>query len=326
MFSLFCHLVSSFHYHLLFFIRLSCLLSFLLFSSLLLSCLVSPLSSSLVLSRLSSFIFSCLVSSLLFHLLLPSCLVSPLPSSLVLSRLSSFIFSCLVSSCLVLSCLVSLSVSLFFCLSLSSSCVSLSLSVSVSVWCCVLCCVVCVVCVCLVCVCVCLCFCVFMCCGTLKKVEKTLLWIQKRARVYVQNVPVCTCTTRTCWNTCSCRGFTLVRNIGTDGTFGYAFEFTLTLLTLSFAITLRPWLALLAFAGFFENVLHRTWNTHRADSMTLFLCQIQEDWLRPHPWYLTVHESQCHSAWHHKFSNQTSPPRTSRLPGAHPRMFASDSS
>ena len=55
------------------------------------SCLVSPLSSYLVLSCLSSFNFSCLVSSLLFHLLL---------------------------SCLVFSCLLSLSLSVSFCLCL----------------------------------------------------------------------------------------------------------------------------------------------------------------------------------------------------------------
>ena len=119
------HLLSSLFASLL----LSCLSSFI-FSS---SCLVSPLSSSLVLSRLSSFIFSssCLVLS---------CLVSPLSSSLVLSRLFSSLlfsslvlslFSCLVFSCLVLSCLVlSKSCLVSSCLVLSKSRLVLSCLVS----------------------------------------------------------------------------------------------------------------------------------------------------------------------------------------------------
>ena len=49
-------------------------------------------------------------------------------------------------------------------------------------------------------------------------------------------------------------------------------------------------------------------------------------WPHQHPWDLNVHGSQCHSAWNHEFSNRTWPPPTSRLPGARPRMFASDTS
>ena len=50
---------------------------------------------------------------------------------------------------------------------------------------------------------VCVCVCVFVCCGTLKKCGKTRIWFQKRLRVKIQNVPVCTGTTRTCRNTCA---------------------------------------------------------------------------------------------------------------------------
>ena len=49
--------------------------------------------------------------------------------------------------------------------------------------------------VCLVCG-VCVCLCVF--CGTPKKKRKTRVWIQKRLRVYIRNVPVYAGTTRTC--------------------------------------------------------------------------------------------------------------------------------
>ena len=57
--------------------------------------------------------------------------------------------------------------------------------------------------VCFWCVCVCLvCVCLFMCCGTLKKREKTRVWIQKRLRVYIQNVSVYA-GTRTCVSTCA---------------------------------------------------------------------------------------------------------------------------
>ena len=63
-----------------------------------------------------------------------------------------------------------------------------------------------------------------------------------------------------------------------------------------------------------ENVLQRTWNTHDADSMTLFLCQTRENWPHQHPWNLSVHENPSHSAWNHESWNQTSP-----------QMFASDS-
>ena len=144
----------------------------------------SSFPSSLSLS--SSCLFSCLASSLLFHLLI---------SSLFFHLLLSFLVSPLSS------------VSLCLCLSLS-----LSLSVSVSVWCCVLwCCVVCVVVVVvslLVMVCVCVCVCV--CCGTLKKRERNRVWIQKRLRVCIPNVPVCAGTTRTCVSTCA-------RGAGTHG-------------------------------------------------------------------------------------------------------------
>ena len=102
------------------------LISSLLFSSL--DLLFTCLASSLVFSRLSSFIFSSHVL-----LLLLSFLVSPLSSSLHMSSFFSCLFSSLLSHVsshvmlLLLSCLVSL---------------SLSLSVSVSIC---LCCVVCVV-------------------------------------------------------------------------------------------------------------------------------------------------------------------------------------
>ena len=49
-------------------------------------------------------------------------------------------------------------------------------------------------------VCVCLC----VCCGTLKKKRgKTRIWLQKRLRVYIQNVTVYAGTTRTCVETCA---------------------------------------------------------------------------------------------------------------------------
>ena len=54
------------------------------------------------------------------------------------------------------------------------------------------------------------CVCVCVCCGTLKKRGKNRVWIQKRLRVYIQNVPVCTRTTRTCVTTCR-------RDAGTHG-------------------------------------------------------------------------------------------------------------
>ena len=68
-----------------------------------------------------------------------------------------------------------------------------------------------------VCVCVWCRVCVFfVCCGTLKKRGKTSVWIQKRLSVHIQNVSVCTSTTRTCVSTCS-RG---------AGTHGDVFEWT----------------------------------------------------------------------------------------------------
>ena len=125
--------------------------------------------------------------------------------------LSRIVLSCLVSLSLSLS--VSLSVSLFLSLFLSLSlaasvfflCLSLFMSVSVSVslspclclrvvwcvWCCggLWCVVVCVVCV----------------CGVVSPCVRS-----KRLRVLVQNVPVCTGTTRTCVTTCG-------RGAGTHG-------------------------------------------------------------------------------------------------------------
>ena len=95
---------------------------------------------------------------------------------------------------LVLSCLsfcpsLSLSVSLCFCL-LS---LSLFLSVSVSVSLC-LSVVLCVVVLCGVCVCGVLC----VWCGVWRGLAR-----RKNLRVWIQNVPVCTGTTRTCGNTCA---------------------------------------------------------------------------------------------------------------------------
>ena len=144
----------------------------------------------------SLLVFSLLFSSLLFHLLL-SFLVSPLSSSRF--------FSFLVSSSLFLSCLVSLSHSVSVCLSLSVS-VSLRLSPSLSP-CGVVCCGI-VWCVSLWSWCCCWSWCVFgvcvcVCCGTLKKREKKKkrVWIRKRLRVCIQNVPVYAGTTRTCVST-----------------------------------------------------------------------------------------------------------------------------
>ena len=233
---MFMDLFTSFHLGYLFILSWSCLssslsslllfISPLLFSSLsscLFSCLAASLDllfSSLLLSLLfhlhmslfSSFIFSCLFSSLLFHLLLSS-LVSPLSSS----RFFSFI----VSYSLFFSCLV---LSLFLCLSLSLSvsvfllslcfCLSLSLSFSVSVWCrgvvwCVVsCCLVCRVVVCGV-------WCVGVwCCVVLCGVVWCCVWRglarRKNLRVQIQNVPLCTSTTRTCVTTCA-------RGAGTHG-------------------------------------------------------------------------------------------------------------
>ena len=92
-------------------------------------------------------------------------------------------------------------------LSLSVSlCLSLSLSVSFCL-CVMLCVVLCSVCCCccrvvVVCVwCVCLCV-VFVCVAARRKnEEKTRIWLQKRLRVYIQNVPVYAGTTRTCVST-----------------------------------------------------------------------------------------------------------------------------
>ena len=71
-------------------------------------------------------------------------------------------------------------------------------------------------------------------------------------------------------------------------------------------------------------VLSRTWNIDHADSMTVFLCQTRENWPHQHPWDLSVPIDPCDSTWNHEFSHQTSPPRASRFPDAHPRKFASD--
>ena len=54
------------------------------------------------------------------------------------------------------------------------------------------------------------CLCVCVCCGTLKKRGKTRIWLQKRLRVYILNVPVYADTTRTCVETCA-------RGAGTHG-------------------------------------------------------------------------------------------------------------
>ena len=93
----------------------------------------------------------------------------------------------------------SLSLSLFLCLSLSPRDVVCCVvwCVSLLSWCCWW------------------SWCVFglsvcVCCGTLNKRGKTRVWIQKRPRVYIQNVPVCTGTTRTCVSTCA-------RGAGTHG-------------------------------------------------------------------------------------------------------------
>ena len=176
-FSLLFHPVSS----LVLLILSSCLLSSLLS---IFSCLVSSLPFHLLLSScLSSHMslhmscfFSCLFSSLLFHLL-----VSPFSSSRFFSFIvsSSLFLSCLLFSFLVLSRL-SFSVSLCLSLSLSVSlcfCLSLSLCLSVCVVWCVWC---------------------------------PRVYVQKRLRVYVQNVPVCTGTTPACVTTCG-------RGAGTHG-------------------------------------------------------------------------------------------------------------
>ena len=220
--SLFHHLSLSLFSHLLslFSSSLSLVLSSLLLSGL-------PLSSlSLVIhlsSLLSLVLYHLLLSFIFFSCLLFSCLVSPLSSSLV-SSLLSFIFSCLLVlyhlllsflSCLVsLSCPVSLSLSSSLSLSLSVSlCLSLSVSLSVCRSLCLrvmLCVVSCGVCrcgrgvvggrgVCLVCV-----------LWHVEKTWKNRIWLQKRLRVYIQNVPVYAGTTRTCVETCA-------RGAGTHG-------------------------------------------------------------------------------------------------------------
>ena len=53
-----------------------------------------------------------------------------------------------------------------------------------------------------VCVCVCLCVCVCVL-RHAEKCGKTRVWIQKRLRAYIQNVPVSARTTRTCVSTCA---------------------------------------------------------------------------------------------------------------------------
>ena len=172
---------------------------------------------SLLFHLASSLVF--LLSSSLLSSLLFSCLSYSLFSSLLLSRLP---FSCLVLSSLFYSCLVSLSLSLSFSVS-----VCLCLSLSLSVWCCALwCCVVCVVVVvlcvrvCVVCLCVCLCV-----LRHAEKREKTRLWIQKRLRVCIQNVPVCAGTTRTCVSTCA-RGAGIHRDVFNQHTGTFAARHT----------------------------------------------------------------------------------------------------
>ena len=57
------------------------------------------------------------------------------------------------------------------------------------------------------------CVCVFSCVFVLRHAEKcgkTRVWIQKRLRVYIQNVPVYAGTTRTYFSTCA-------RGAGTHG-------------------------------------------------------------------------------------------------------------
>ena len=114
---------------------------------------------------LKLFFFEKIVFSFISLSLSSSCLFSSLlSSSLFLSRL---LFSCLSSSLclsrLLFSCLV---LSFFLCLS-----VSLSLSLSP---------------------------CGVVCCGVV-----WCVWIQKRLRVCIQNVPVYADTTRTCVSTCA---------------------------------------------------------------------------------------------------------------------------
>ena len=143
----------------------------------------------------------------MFHLLSSFCI---LVLSFIFCPVSLFfIWSLLSSSCLFsflfLSCLVSLSlslsVSLCFSLSLSVS-VCLCLGVSLSLSRCGVCCGV------MWCVWCCVC-CGVVCCGVWC-VWCPRVYVQKRLRVYVQNVPVCTGTTPACVTTCG-------RGAGTHG-------------------------------------------------------------------------------------------------------------
>ena len=143
--------------------------------------------SSLLLSCLSSFVFTCLFS--------------PLSSSLVFSRPSSSIFSFLLFS-FIFSCLFS---SLLFHLLVSS------LSLSVSVWCCVVCVVVVVVLL-LVVVCVC------VCCGTLKKREKSpCVDSQTPPCVHAKRPHVCRHHAHMCFNMCAWCRYTRGRFESTHG-------------------------------------------------------------------------------------------------------------
>ena len=176
-------------------------------------CLVpSSLSSSLVLFVLYRLPFHLLLSSVSctvfpFIFSCPLCLVpSSLSSSLVLFVLYRLPFHLLLSS---LSCTV---FPFIFSCPLVLSCLSFSVSLSLFLSLCLrvmLCGVLCGLCRCgrgvvwwswcvWWCVCVCVRVCVCVCCGTLKKRGKTRVWVQKRPRVYMQNVPVYAGTTRTC--------------------------------------------------------------------------------------------------------------------------------
>ena len=130
--------------------------------------------------------YSSSVLSLLLHLV--SSFISDLLFFFSSLLLSCLVFSFLVFSLLFLSCLVSLSLSLSV-----SLCFSLSLSVSV-----------------FLCLSLCLSPCGVVCCGVVWCVWCPRVYVQKRLRVYVQNVPVCTGTTPACVTTCG-------RGAGTHG-------------------------------------------------------------------------------------------------------------
>ena len=172
-------------------------------SSLVLSCL---LLSSLLLSFLSSSVFSPLPVPVFFLCLCLSLSLSPCGVVVVMCCVVLCVVCCVLCVVCCVLCVVCCVLCVVCCVLCVVCCVLCAVCCVLCVVCCVLCVVCCVLCVvCCVLCCVVLCVCVW--CVT--RFETPCVH-STRLRVYVQNVPVCTGTTRTCFNTCA-------RGAGTNG-------------------------------------------------------------------------------------------------------------